>query len=72
VKIGIFLTGRHPPESDIVDELEGQYEMVVLAGGRNCDAVAAGHRYRSDGVRQVQVVPFQRRLLPIAACSSIV
>jgi hypothetical protein len=31
MKIGIFLTGQHPPNSDIVAELEGQYAMTRLA-----------------------------------------
>src|SRR5579875_2603133 len=31
MKIGIFLTGQHPPGSDIIAELEGQYAMARLA-----------------------------------------
>ncbi len=30
MKIGIFLTGQHPPGSDILAELEGQYAMIRL------------------------------------------
>ena len=40
MKIGIFLTGQHPPGSDMVAELEGQYAMTRLARDRGWDAVA--------------------------------
>ena len=62
MKIGIFLTGQHPPESDIVAELEGQYAMARLARDRGWDAVATGQHYLSDGVRQLQLIPFLARL----------
>lgn len=62
MKIGIFLTGQHPPGSDIVAELEGQYAMARLARDRGWDAVATGQHYLSDGVRQLQLVPFLARL----------
>jgi hypothetical protein len=52
VKIGIFLTGQHPPGSDIVAELEGQYAMARLARDRGWDAVATGQHYPSEGGRQ--------------------
>ena len=62
MKIGIFLTGQHPPQSDIVAELEGQYAMARLARDRGWDAVATGQHYLSEGVRQLQLVPFLARL----------
>jgi alkanesulfonate monooxygenase SsuD/methylene tetrahydromethanopterin reductase-like flavin-dependent oxidoreductase (luciferase family) len=62
MKIGIFLTGQHPPGSDIVAELEGQYAMARLARDRGWDAIATGQHYLSDGVRQLQLVPFLARL----------
>jgi alkanesulfonate monooxygenase SsuD/methylene tetrahydromethanopterin reductase-like flavin-dependent oxidoreductase (luciferase family) len=62
MKIGIFLTGQHPPGSDIVAELEGQYAMARLARDRGWDALATGQHYLSDGVRQLQLVPFLARL----------
>ena len=62
MKIGIFLTGQHPPGSDIIAELEGQYAMARLARDRGWDAVATGQHYLSDGVRQLQLVPFLARL----------
>ncbi len=62
MKIGIFLTGQHPPGSDIVAELEGQYAMTRLARDRGWDAVASGQHYLSEGVRQLQLIPFLARL----------
>jgi alkanesulfonate monooxygenase SsuD/methylene tetrahydromethanopterin reductase-like flavin-dependent oxidoreductase (luciferase family) len=62
MKIGIFPTGQHPPESDVVAELEGQYAMARLARDRGWDAVATGQHYLSEGVRQLQLVPFLARL----------
>jgi alkanesulfonate monooxygenase SsuD/methylene tetrahydromethanopterin reductase-like flavin-dependent oxidoreductase (luciferase family) len=62
MKVGIFLTGQHPPGSDIIAELEGQYAMARLARDRGWDAVATGQHYLSDGVRQLQLVPFLARL----------
>jgi alkanesulfonate monooxygenase SsuD/methylene tetrahydromethanopterin reductase-like flavin-dependent oxidoreductase (luciferase family) len=62
MKIGIFLTGQHPPGSDVVAELEGQYAMARLARDRGWDAVATGQHYLSEGVRQLQLIPFLARL----------
>jgi Luciferase-like monooxygenase len=62
MKVGIFLTCRHPPGSDMVAALEGQYAMTRLARDRGWDAVATGQHYLSEGVRQVQLVPFLARL----------
>ena len=62
MKVGIFLTCQHPPGSDMVAALEGQYAMARLARDRGWDAVATGQHYLSEGVRQVQLVPFLARL----------
>jgi alkanesulfonate monooxygenase SsuD/methylene tetrahydromethanopterin reductase-like flavin-dependent oxidoreductase (luciferase family) len=62
MKIGIFLTGQHPPGSDVVAELEGQYAMTRLARNRGWDAVATGQHYLSEGVRQLQLIPLLARL----------
>jgi alkanesulfonate monooxygenase SsuD/methylene tetrahydromethanopterin reductase-like flavin-dependent oxidoreductase (luciferase family) len=62
MKIGIFLTGQHPPQSDVVAEREGQYAMARLARDRGWDGVATGQHYLSEGVRQLQLVPFLARL----------
>jgi hypothetical protein len=62
MKVGIFLTCQHPPGSDMVAALEGQYAMTRLARDRGWDAVATGQHYLSEGVRQIQLVPFLARL----------
>src|SRR3954468_24983449 len=62
MKVGIFLTCQHPPGSDMVAALEGQYAMTRLARDRGWDAVATGQHYLSEGVRQVQLVPLLARL----------
>ncbi len=62
MKVGIFLTCQHPPGSEMIAALEGQYAMTRLARDRGWDAVATGQHYLSEGVRQVQLVPFLARL----------
>jgi hypothetical protein len=58
LNVGIFLTNQHPPGTDMVAALEGQYAMTRLARDRGSDAVATGQHYLSDGVSQLQLVPF--------------
>ena len=62
MKVGIFLTCQYPPGSDMIAALEGQYAMTRLARDRGWDAVATGQHYLSEGVRQVQLIPFLARL----------
>jgi alkanesulfonate monooxygenase SsuD/methylene tetrahydromethanopterin reductase-like flavin-dependent oxidoreductase (luciferase family) len=62
MKIGIFLTGQHPPGSDMVAALEEQYAMTRLARDRGWDAVATGQHYLSEGVSQLQLIPLLARL----------
>ena len=62
MKVGIFLTSQHPPGSDIVAGLEGQYAMTRLARDRGWDAVITGQHSLSEGVRQVQLIPLLGRL----------
>ena len=62
MKVGIFLTSQHPPGSDMVAALEGQYAMTRLARDRGWDAVATGQHYLSEGVRQLQLIPLLGRL----------
>ena len=62
MKIGIFLTCQYPPGSDMVAALEAQYVMTRLARDRGWDAVATGQHYLSEGMRQLQLVPFLARL----------
>ena len=70
MKVGIFLTCQYPPGSDMVAALEAQYAMTRLARDRGWDAVATGQHYLSEGVRQVQLVPFLARLAAEAMCSA--
>jgi alkanesulfonate monooxygenase SsuD/methylene tetrahydromethanopterin reductase-like flavin-dependent oxidoreductase (luciferase family) len=62
MKIGIFLTNQNPVGSDIVAALEEQYLMLRLARDRGWDAVGTGQHYLSEGVSQLQLVPFLARL----------
>src|SRR5690242_21830737 len=62
MKVGIFLTCQYPPGSDRIAAREGQYAMTRLARDRGWDAVATGQHYLSEGVRQLQLIPFLARL----------
>src|SRR6185436_20486167 len=62
MKVGIFLTNQQPVGSDMVAALEGQLAMTRLARDRGWDAVATGQHYLSEGVSQLQLVPFLARL----------
>src|SRR5262249_56284718 len=62
MKIGIFLTNQNPVGSDLVAALEEQYLMLRLARDRGWDAVGTGQHYLSEGVSQLQLVPFLARL----------
>lgn len=62
MKVGVFLTNQHPPGSDMVSALEDQYVMTRLARDRGWDAVATGQHYLSEGMSQLQLVPFLARL----------
>jgi len=62
MKVGIYLTNQHPPGTDMVSALEEQLVMVRMARDRGWDAVATGQHYLSEGMRQLQLVPFLSRL----------
>jgi alkanesulfonate monooxygenase SsuD/methylene tetrahydromethanopterin reductase-like flavin-dependent oxidoreductase (luciferase family) len=62
MRIGVFLTNQHPLGSDMVAALEEQCDMTRLARDRGWDAVATGQHYLSEGVSQLQLVPFLARL----------
>jgi alkanesulfonate monooxygenase SsuD/methylene tetrahydromethanopterin reductase-like flavin-dependent oxidoreductase (luciferase family) len=62
MKIGIFLTNQHPLGSDMVAAQEGQYAMARLARDRGWDAIATGQHYLSEGMSQLQLIPFLARL----------
>src|SRR5215475_10042831 len=62
MKVGIFLTNQHPIGSDMVSALEEQYVMTRLARDRGWDAVGTGQHYLSEGMSQLQLIPFLSRL----------
>lgn len=62
MKVGIYLTNQHPLGTDMVSALEEQLVMVRAARDRGWDAVATGQHYLSEGMRQLQLVPFLSRL----------
>jgi alkanesulfonate monooxygenase SsuD/methylene tetrahydromethanopterin reductase-like flavin-dependent oxidoreductase (luciferase family) len=62
MKIGIFVTNQNPLGSDMVSALEDQYIMTRLARDRGWDAVATGQHYLSEGMSQLQLIPFLSRL----------
>jgi alkanesulfonate monooxygenase SsuD/methylene tetrahydromethanopterin reductase-like flavin-dependent oxidoreductase (luciferase family) len=62
MRVGIYLTNQHPLRSDMVSALEEQLVMVRAARDWGWDAVATGQHYLSDGLRQLQLVPFLSRL----------
>lgn len=62
MKLGIFLTNQNPLGADMISALEEQYVMTRLARDRGWDAVATGQHYLSDGMSQLQLIPFLARL----------
>jgi alkanesulfonate monooxygenase SsuD/methylene tetrahydromethanopterin reductase-like flavin-dependent oxidoreductase (luciferase family) len=62
MKVGIFLTNQHPLGTDMVSALEDQYVMTRLARDRGWDAVGTGQHYLSEGMSQLQLIPFLSRL----------
>lgn len=62
MKVGIFVTNQNPVGRDMVSALEEQYLMTRLARDRGWDAVATGQHYLSEGMSQLQLVPFLARL----------
>src|SRR5687767_14779583 len=62
MKLGIFVTNQNPLGSDMVSNLEDQYVMTRLARDRGWDAVATGQHYLSEGMSQLQLIPFLARL----------
>jgi alkanesulfonate monooxygenase SsuD/methylene tetrahydromethanopterin reductase-like flavin-dependent oxidoreductase (luciferase family) len=62
MKVGIFLTNQHPVGRDLVSALEDQCLMTRLARDRGWDAVAVGQHYLSEGMSQLQLIPYLARL----------
>jgi len=62
MKVGIYLTNQQPVGTDMVSALEEQLLMLRAARDRGWDAVATGQHYLSEGMCQLQLVPFLSRL----------
>jgi alkanesulfonate monooxygenase SsuD/methylene tetrahydromethanopterin reductase-like flavin-dependent oxidoreductase (luciferase family) len=62
MKVGIYLTNQQPLGTDMVSALEEQLVMLRAARERGWDAVATGQHYLSEGMCQLQLVPFLSRL----------
>ncbi len=62
MKVGIYLTNQQPLGTDMVSALEEQLLMLRAARDRGWDAVATGQHYLSEGMCQLQLVPFLSRL----------
>ena len=62
MQVGIFLTNQNPPGRDMVSALEEQYVMTRFARDRGWDAVGTGQHYLSEGMSQLQLIPFLARL----------
>ncbi len=58
MKVGLFVTNQNPPGTDMISALEEQYVMVRLARDKGWDAIATGQHYLSEGVSQLQLIPF--------------
>ena len=62
MKVGIFVTNQNPLGTDMVSALDEQFAMTRLARDRGWDAVGTGQHYLSEGMSQLQLIPFLARL----------
>jgi len=62
MKVGIFITNQNPLGTDMVSALDEQFAMTRLARDRGWDAVGTGQHYLSEGMSQLQLIPFLARL----------
>ena len=62
MKVGIFVTHQNPLGADMVSALDEQFAMTRLARDRGWDAVGTGQHYLSEGMSQLQLIPFLARL----------
>ena len=62
MKVGIFVTNQNPLGTDMVSALDEQFAMTRLVRDRGWDAVGTGQHYLSEGMSQLQLVPFLGRL----------
>ena len=62
MKVGVFVTNQNPLGTDMVSALDDQFAMTRLARDRGWDAVGTGQHYLSEGMSQLQLIPFLARL----------
>ena len=62
MKAGLYLTTQYPPGSDMVSAFQEQLALVHAARDRGWDALATGQHYLSEGMVQLQLVPFLSRM----------
>lgn len=62
MKVALYLTTQYPPGTDMLSALEEQLVLVRAARDHGWDAVASGQHYLSEGMVQLQLVPFLARL----------
>ena len=67
MKAGLFTTNQQHLDTDMVQALEGQIEMVHAARDGGWDSLFSGQHYLNEGNnKQLQLVPFLTRLMPEA------
>ena len=65
--MGLFTTNQQHLDTDMVQALEGQIEMVHAARDGGWDSLFSGQHYLNEGNnKQLQLVPFLTRLMPEA------
>jgi len=62
MKAGLYLTTQYPSGSDMVSAFQEQLALVHAARERGWDALATGQHYLSEGMVQLQLVPFLARM----------
>lgn len=67
MKVGLFTTNQQHLDTDMVQALAGQIEMVHAARDGGWDSLFSGQHYLNEGNnKQLQLVPFLTRLMPEA------
>ena len=63
MKVGLFTTNQQHLDTDMVQALAGQIEMVHAARDGGWDSLFSGQHYLNEGNnKQLQLVPFQDHL----------
>lgn len=67
MKVGLFITNQQTLDTDMVQALDEQIQMVHLARDFGWDSLFSGQHYLNEGNnKQLQSVPFMARLVPEA------